>query len=486
MNRRLRLGLLTIAAGLAGMALVVLMLRALSQPQLRYRWDFAGTSPLALSQRSAAALAAMPEGSRATLFLDRPSPQDPLTFYGSAVYPNAYAVLRVAAEEIRIQSHGKVEVQVLDEFTAPVKVAAEKARLGHQYGQMVYLEAGEKRRILRFAELFRIVQPVNEQPARLHSHRVDEALGDAALRLGRGHLPRIAVYSGLLPFPREDLGPFLQLLASEGYQAAAVESLPGPGDDWDLLIIPGQRGPLLAADAEAARAWVEQDRPLFLALGSFTPAPAMEFWNQQLAPRGAAFLEGRVCKKFRGATGLTANADHIAVTFEGMQANHAITADLHLDQRWLELGSAQALDLTEGSVDYARETILWLDGSAWIEPDELQPTFQPSSRTPRGPFNMVVATSRWDEQDGGRGRALLSGSATYFVDPQRALARDFLSSATRWLLGEDQASSGLVALQSLPFRPTAAQHARLANLSILALPGATLLFGLLVFWRRRR
>ncbi len=488
MSRRFRLGLLTFSAGLIGVALVALLLRALAQPELRYRWDFAGTSPLALSDRSAEALAAMPEGSRATLFLDRPSPRDPLTYFGSAVYPNAYAVLRVAAEEIRIQSRGRVEVQVFDEFSAPVEVAAAKTRLGHQYGQLIYLESGDKRRILRFEELFRVDQPVNEQPARLRSHRVDEALGDAALRLGRDELPRVAVCVGALPpaFPREALAGFLQLLAAEGYAPVAVESIPEPGEDWDLLVLPGQSKPLLEGDAAAARAWVEQDKPLLLTLGFLTPPAVMDFWNGLLAPRGVAFRDGLVCARFRGATGVTACASNIALGFQGMAPSHPITQDLRLERRWLEFGAAQALELTEGSADYARETLLWLDGDSWIEPDEERPVFQPSSRTPRGPLNLAVATSRWDEGDDGRGRALLSGTSTFLVDPQLDLARDFLASSTRWLLGEDDASSGLVSLKSLPFRPTAAQHARIANLSILALPGSTLLLGLLILWRRRR
>ncbi len=487
MSRRLRLGLLSFFAGAAAVALVVLMLRALSQPELRYRWDFAGTSPLALSDRSAQALAGLPDGSRATLFLDKPDPRDPLTWNRSAVYPNAYAILRVAAEEIRIQSHGAVQVEVLDEFSPPVEIAAAAQRLGHQRGQMIYLEVGDKRRILRFDELFRVEQPREDRPARLTSHRVDEALGDAALRLGRDQLPRIAVLASALPggLPPEALEPLLATLASEGYEAEAVLAVPSLADPWDLLIVPGQAQPLADAEAAELRAWVEADRPFLVALGFLTPPAVMEDWNELLAPRGARFRDGVLCAPYRGRVGSSDTANSLAVSFEGLDPAHFVTAELHRAQRWLVMGSAQAVELSSGSNDYAREPLVWLDGSSWIETDERLPDFAPGPNDPRGPHTLVVAARSWEDPGEGEGRALVAGSAAFLFDPQQ-LGQDFLAAGTRWLLGQEKASTGLVALESLPFRPTPAQHARLANLSILALPGVTLLFGLLMLWRRRR
>ncbi|RMH00742.1 MAG: hypothetical protein D6702_13185 [Planctomycetota bacterium] len=489
MSRRLRLGLLVLTAGLAATALVLLVLTALARPELRFRWDFAGTSDLSLSERTAAALASLPEGSRATFLLERPDPRDPLTWNRSAVYPKAYAVLRVAAEEVRIRSHGRVQVEVFDESSPPVEAAAAASRLGHKPGQLVYLEVGDKRRVLRFEELFRVEQPRNQEPARLLGHRVDEALGDAALRLARDELPRIAVFAGLLPagLKREDLRPLLALLAAEGWEAEPVESIPGPDEGWDLLLVPGQREPLATADAEAARQWLEAGRPLFLALGYLTPEPAQRFWNERLAPRGVSFRDGLVCQRFRGATGVNYCASHIAVPAEGMAQDHPITAALRRDRRWLEIGAAQALSYTEsGTAEFAREQLLWLNGEAWIEPEELSPAFQPGPRTPRGPFPVALATSRWQDPGDGSGRVVLSGSATILFGQQLQLDRDFVAGAVRWLLGEERAESGLVALASLPFRPTPEQHARLANAAILALPGCTFLIGLLVLWRRRR
>jgi hypothetical protein len=486
-NRRLRLGLLTLLAGAVAVALVVLLLRALSKPELRFRWDFAGTSPLALSERSAAALGGMPEGSRATLFLDQPDPRDPLTWNRAAVYPNAYAVLRVAAEEIRIQSRGRVAVQVLDEFSPPVEVAAAAQRLNHQRGQMIYLETGDKRRILRFDELFRVEQPREDRPARLLGHRVDEALGDAALRLTRDELPRVAVLAAALPggMSPAQLGPLLATLEAEGYQAEPVTRVPRADEDWDLLLVPGMAAALPAEEEAELRAWVEAERPLFLGLGFLTPPPVMGFWNELLRPRGAAFRDGVVCAPFRGQVGTSESANSLVIPFQGLAPTHPVTAELHQAQRWLVFGSAQALELTAASLDFAREQVVWADGRSWIELDEALPDFAPGPGEPRGPLALAVATARWDEGAEKRGRALLCGSAAPFYDPQQ-LGRDFVAAGARWLLGEDEASSGLVSLESLPFRPTPRQHARLTNLAVLTLPGCTLLFGLLVLWRRRR
>lgn len=495
MSRRLRLGLLVLAAGAAGVVLVVLLLRALIQPGLRFRWDFAGTSPMSLSERSAAAAAALPAASRATFFLLRE--EEELLVNRSAVYPKAFAVLRVAAEELRIKSRGRVEVELLEEgTTAPVDFAAAWERLGRQRGETVFLEAGGQRQVLRFDELFRYDRPnlSTGAAARLHGHRVDEALGDAALRLGRGELRRIAVLAAALPpsVPAAALDPLLRLFGAEGYHAERVERAPAPDEGWDLLVVPGQAVALPPADVEAIEAWLAADRPLFVSLGYLAPPEVLALWNRLLAARGVAFRDGLVCAPFRGQTGDSRVANSVQIPFERIAPNHAVTAALHADRRWLLVQAAQALELAGGAPERLRVPLAWFDGEAWIE-TEAVPNFHPDPGEPRGSFPVLVASSRLADSGDGTGRAILSGAVSLLyasdVDGNDVFppgARDLLAAAARWLLGEDEASSGLVALESLPFRPDPVQHARLANLAILALPGVSFLLGILVLWRRRR
>jgi hypothetical protein len=92
MSRRLRLAALTVAVGLAAVVFAALLLAVLSRPALRLRADLTRTGSAGVSERTAAALRALPEGSRLTAFL---FPENPAwSWNGSAVYPRAFDRVR--------------------------------------------------------------------------------------------------------------------------------------------------------------------------------------------------------------------------------------------------------------------------------------------------------------------------------------------------------------------------------------------------------
>ena len=63
--RRFRLGMLTLLAAGAGIAVVVTLLSVLVRPEARLRWDLSSGGQAGVSERTAEALANLPEGTRA-------------------------------------------------------------------------------------------------------------------------------------------------------------------------------------------------------------------------------------------------------------------------------------------------------------------------------------------------------------------------------------------------------------------------------------
>ena len=87
MSRSLKLLSLTLAAGLAATAVVVILLALLSLPVLRFRVDVTSAGVAGVSERSAAALRSLPPDSQLTAFLF--SENAAWMWNGSSVYPRA-------------------------------------------------------------------------------------------------------------------------------------------------------------------------------------------------------------------------------------------------------------------------------------------------------------------------------------------------------------------------------------------------------------
>lgn len=489
-SRRLRLGLLTSAAGLAGVAFVVVLLSFLSRPEWRTRWEWSTTRTSTLSERCVGALRSLPAGARASAFLLRESGE--LQQNESAVYERAFAVLRTYLEDARIQTGGDLEVTIY-EWDDLVAGGEAIRRLDRQPGEVLFLEAGDQRQILRFRELFEVQPPgMDGTPARLRKERVDEALTEAALRLGREGLIRVGVVSGYLSdlAPPKALDPLMGRLRAEGLEPVRIEG-PESEEPIDLLWIPGQARPFPPAAAEAARAWVEAQRPLFVAVDFAAADEVYEFWNDALREVGLEFRRGLVCQPYQdriaGRVVGVANCAILEVPWERLSATHPVTRRLAEAQRSTLVTDACEILILPGTNQFLREPVIRSMSEAWLETDP-RPDYSPGSREPQEARNLLVAAERMLAEAGeGNGRLLAFGSAMLVNRPNALpFVWDWVSSGARWLLGEDFSFGGLTPLESRPFRLEPLDQVRLANLAILALPSATLLIGFLVFLRRRR
>ena len=489
-SRRLRLLAVCAFAALCGVALAVLLLSALARPGLRARLDLTQGGRAGLSARTVAALQALPEDAELTLFL-LPE-EEALLWNGSSVYPRAFDRLRALTEDARVRAGGGLRSEILDAGSALVAISDAERRLERQPGETLVLSAGGLRKALRFEELFQVVQPRPDgTPARILGERIDEALGDAALGLGAGQRPRLAFVTGsgqgALDDP-EGLATLRALLERQSWEPVAVA---GPADavDADLLLVAGQQLPFGDADLDALGAWLDAGRPLLVALGPFAPATVIAQWNELLAARGSGFGDGLVCQPVRANTLVPAEGTEYSAQLQILPVQlapmHGATTALAASSRATLLGGCRPVVHASGTNDWSQERLVRSDERAWIDDPRGVP-FSWDADEPRGIVPLAVACERWTPTAAGNsGRTAVFGTAQALRGRELALAQDLVLGTLRWLLDEDEAG-GLVGVQELPFRPTAAQLGRIQGLALWGLPGLTLLIGLAVYWRRRR
>ena len=494
MRRRLQLLGLTFAAGAAAATVAILLLALLSQPALRLRLDVTSAGAAGVSERTAAALRALPQDSHLTAFL---FPENPAWMWnGSPVYPRAFDRLRSRLEDARLRSAGRLTLQLLDPGSALVEIEQAQARLARRPGDTLFLEAGGPggpRRALGFDELFQVVEPSRDgTPARLHADRTDHALGSAALALSSGTLPRAAVLVAGRPdalLNPEQLLPLARLLANEGFDVVPVTSLL-QARDCDLLVVPGQQQPFSPADEADAAAWLAANKPLLLALGSFASDEVTAFWNRLIESRGLAFGRGLVCEPVRTSAGVVEGdpqCGKLEILGAKLDEQHPITSRLALSGRASLLVGARPVELTAApGNEWTRTRLARSDTSSWLDDPAGTPfTQDPSER--RGIHGLAVAVEPWMGREGsGNGRLLALGSAASLEAAQLPYAQDLLAGGLRWLAGREMKDFELVATRELPFRPTRAVQTRIDNLAVLALPGFTFLLAGWIAWRRRR
>lgn len=491
MNRRWRLTLLTTAAGLIGVVLLIAFVAVIQRPELRFRLDLSESGEARLSSRTVASMEALPEPAHLTAFLF--AEDESLFVNGSTVYPQAFDRLRSYLEDLRIGSGGALEVLVLEANSPLVVQQQEVERLQRRPGDFLIVESGTGRKVLRFEDLFQVVQATPEgRPARLNRQRIDAAIGNALQQLATGQQALVAIMTGTGQGQLEDpqtLAPLASLLRQEGYEVIAVR---GPAEalelDCSLLLVPGQQRAMLPADREAAATWVAEQRPLFLALGAFSPDAAVADWNPLLKDMGTGFEEGLVCAPMAFAGGFVEGRSQVAqleITPEQISGEHPVTRALVEAGRYLLFPTSRPLTFASGSNTYGQERLVRSSRISWVDLVGGE-AFTQNNGEKSGIQALAVAVAPWAPIDPQQsGRVVVSSSAEVL---RRALNldRDFVTASCSWLLGDDRERQGLVSLGELPFRPDQRALTRLHNLTVLAIPGCTFLIAFWVFWRRRR
>lgn len=490
MSRSLRIAALTAGAGLAAVLVAALLLAVLSRPALRLRADLTGLGSAGVGERTAAALRALPEGSRLTAFLFAENPA--WSWNGSAVYPRAFDRARSLFEDARLRAGGRLEVRVLDRASPLVEVEEAQRRLGRRAGDLFVLEVGEARQVLAFADVFLVAEPTRDgQPARLRSERLDHALGSAALALGSGRLPKAAVYVAARPDALRDpqqLLPLAVLLADEGFEVTPVADLRDAGDA-ELLIVPGQQQRFPPGERDAAAAWLAAGKPLLIALGAFADEQVVGDWNALLEGRGARFGAGLLCEPVRTAGGVIEGdplCGHLETSGAEFDDQHPVTSRLATSGRALLFSATRPVETGAAGNDWTVARLARSGPEAWVDAAG-GADFRQDPREPRGIRGLAAASEPWSPAPGAaNGRAVLLGTAASLEDGRLGAVQDFVAAAVRWLAGREMRDFELAATRELPFRPDRATQARLDNLAVLVLPAAAFVAALVLRFLRRR
>jgi hypothetical protein len=481
---------LLLALALGGAGLVFATLFFFSRPEFRVQWDWNHSGEGGVSSRTAEALKQFQGGGRLTLFLF----PDERRFLanGSAVYPKAFNRLRTLSESARIQSNGKLEVQIHQRGSSLVEASAAEARLKRIPGQVLFLEYGNRKESLRFQDLFQVAEAgPRGEPARLLRERADSALGNAALFLSSGQPPKAIFLGGSgqgdLGDP-QGLGPLSSIFKSEGWEVEWVSGASQAGP-MDLLVVAGQTRPMGSRDQEAIVQWVHEGGSLLLGLGPPGSQSIVDFWHRVLQPLGFSFRDGIVCEPIRTTAGLVEGSpgcSDLEISPGQLSANHPVTRVLCNSRRGLFLPGCRPLSLGRGDNRYSRERLARSRAVAWLETDN-PPDFSRGPKETFGIHALVLSAEFLAPSNLSRpGKALVLGSGLALRGRGATLSRDFLASSLRWFRGGSLEESQLLTLANQPWSPTPDQRLRIANLSILALPGTAFLLAFLAWWRRRR
>ncbi len=492
MSRRLRLGLLTVFASACAVAFTVLLLYTFSRPGLRTRLDLSSTGTGGLSERTVSAISQLPEGSSITAFLF--PEDDSLRWYNSTVYPQAFHRIQSLVEDARVHGGGNLETLVLDVQSPMVAREREINDTGRKPGEAIIIQAGNQRRVITFEELFQILRANlnDETPARIQRERVDAALGDAIVALVSGASLKAGIVTGYGQGSPDDPNGLLglaQLLERDNWEPIGIE---GPADavDLDLLIFVDQKQPFLPSDLQAMQDWLKADKPVLIALGPNASPAAANQWNEMLADRGTGFDEGLVCEPLHAAGTMVEGRPDCAkleINAERFSSEHPITVPLIEDERLLLIIGSRPVRFSSGTNDYTQDRLIRTEKNAWV--DLQNPNgyiFAYDDKEERGIRAIAVASERWSPNaEGNTGRVLALGSAAS-LSAGLEFNRDFVTSSLQWLAGGDRDAGGLIGLGERPFRPSRQTLARINNISVYGIPGATFLIGLWIFWRRKR
>tara|TARA_X000001036_G_scaffold430373_1_gene462931 strand:- start:479 stop:1936 length:1458 start_codon:yes stop_codon:yes gene_type:complete len=485
MNRKFLLLSISLGLSIAAICLVIGCLYVFSSPNARLRFDLTAEKSNGVSERMLNAIASIDAPVRLTAFLYRED--EKLNSYNSNVYMRAFDRLRLLIDDLEARASGSFSSLIIDSNSPLVEQQRLQQLHSRQSGEVIILSTSDNHVVLKFEDLFEVSQAVDEQriAARLRRERIDEAIGDAALRLSNANPFKVAVIKALAD--DVSIQPFLEFLERQGHTVSHVNSF-SMVDNQDLVVVPGQLTPFTPLDFAAAKQWVDDDRHLFLALGAFTNTAVVDQWNQILAERGEHFEEGLLCEAIPIA-GTFMEGRHECAILEinagKISGQHKINEPLLKTKRSLLFAGTRPLTFGDSTNKYSQSRLLRTSVGAWIDNDKQGVRFARDGNEKAGIHAIAIASAVWSPQSALRaGHLLLSGSDEIMRE-HLDYNKDWLATSIMFLLGDDLEKSGLRSINEIPFHPSREILGRIKSLTLYLLPGLCLLLSLIVWMRRK-
>lgn len=485
MNRKFLLLSISLGLSVAAISLVIGCLYVFSSPKARLRLDLSAEKSNGVSERMLNAISSIDEPVRLTAFLYRED--ENLNTYNSNVYMRAFDRLRVLIDDLEARTSSDFSSLIVDSNSPLVEQQRLQQLHNRQYGEVIVLSTSDNHVVVKFDDLFEVSQAIDEQliAARLRRERVDEAIGDAALRLSNANPFRVAVIKALAD--DSAIQPFLEFLERQGHTVSHVDSFSMVGDQ-DLVVVPGQFTPFTPLDFAAAQQWVDDDRHLFLALGAFTNAAVVDQWNKILSERGEHFGEGLLCEAIPIAGTFMEGRHECAILEinEGkISGQHKINEPLLRAKRSLLFAGTRPVTFGNSTNKYSQSRLLRTSSGAWLDNAQQGVRFARDGDEQAGIHAIAIASAAWRPQSPLQaGHLLLSGSDEIMRE-HLGYNKDWLATSIMFLLGDDLEKSGLRSINEIPFHPSREILGKIKSLTLYLLPGLCLLFSLMVWMRRR-
>jgi hypothetical protein len=494
----------------AAAALLVSWLAA--QPMLRKRFDLTRVRSNTLDETLGGLIGKLPERATVEVFFRPVDP--PLTNVGAQAQMRMAELLTVA----RNQFPDKLWVEHHD-LSDVAKVSARMKELGVQEDNVVVVQLGERKTVLKLLRDIARVDPGNpamrKEPS-LESFRGEEALGNALLRVSVGETPRIVFTSGhgerdLFDVEQSGaLGSLHSALAADGFRVERWDSAERPElpAGARVVAIVDARQPLQDREREQIREFVESGGRLFVAAtGNDKTLHAEGGAAKLLEEFGIRTAPGLIAQMlpdgFGGARVGTEANSLIVVSGAGIEPRHPITESLARFGILVGLPTVRALDAPRE--DWPRDAVVYdllrTPEASWRDLPDVQgrQDWKPAAHEETGPFAVAIAMAfpppaapapagAAAERPASRIVAIGSVEALsnqYFGNGRN---RDFVLNSFNWLAERDA---------RLVVRPRSTERPRLDvrntnalsvlnGVALLGLPGLSALLGILLAWRRRR
>ena len=518
---RVGIGLQVLVSVLLAGAAAVLLTWLSVRPGLWGRVDLTEDSRQTLDESLSTLIESLPRTVTAEVFFRQLDA--PLREVGIEAQQRMLELLIVARnqlpEKLRVIEHNLGDL---------ASVSARMQELNLDEVNVVVLHDGERQVVLRlFRDLARIDpgNPGMRIPPSLEAFLGDQALGDAILQIGIEHSPKIYFTEGqgersLYGTEIFQLGSLHSALLSDGFELA----LWNPGEspevpaDCDVLAVIDPRQPFGAEALESMHRFAARGGRLLI-----TPS------KQRAALDGpgsmAVFLReygievqaGFICKPLVNSLGQVTYGDprcgFYMIGPEGLDRRHPVTASLWSVERQVLMSSARAfkrgiapengrlldvvrsaanswqdLPAADGSSDWRWNQRLEAGGSfTLVLAAEFQPTEAP------GPGQLTAPVlEQLGSQEERRTRILALGSPDAFGngDPGGVapidVNRDLALNAFNWLASRDHRITIRPRKYESRVLDLGKSQGLLNWVTMLLLPGLSLLMGALVWWRRRR
>lgn len=413
------------------------------------------------------------------------------------IFPDVDKIL----DEYRYRGNGRVEVRRINpyiDFTEARAVAAEQKLTTDE--NVLIIQYKDQTKILNYRELADIDpgQPYSQAPARLLAFKAEEAITSAIRGLVSGAKSKVYFLSGHGEYDFEtadnNMAGYSRLADFVRRQNAEVGKLnlgqtPAIPDDADLLVIAGPRQPYSAVEIEMLRAFLARaDKPARLML--------------LLDPATTTGLEGLL-----SGYGVTFNADIAAtrisilgqtrILMEGIAttfSDHPATQWLVKNPVNLSFGPTRSLKVAKPENLTADQVVaLAMTPEAYwgeSQPQAKPVQFDPATDSP-GPLTLAAAVDLGRVKGGEmkvKGTKIFAVGGGEFLTNQQISGGqlDFFLNGFNWLLDKED-GLGISAKTPKEFRVALddTQRSRLLGITLVAIPLAAAVLGILVWYRRR-